>query len=160
MYHQGQLEGKRLRIPVQLRQAKREPVDQATMSFYDRLLRITNHHTFHDGEWQLLNLQSAGDASYGYLIAYLWYSQTSQHIVVVNLHSLRSQGRIQLNDMSEIQLAPSQGCVFHDLFTDKAYQHRVEELIHNGLLVCLEPFGAQILEARRHSDVSVEIPGG
>lgn len=145
LYHQGQLEGKRLRIPVQLRQAKQEPVDQGTMVFYDRLLKITNNKAFHDGQWRLLDIQAAGDVSCKNLIAYLWLSQTVQHMVVINLHSVMAQGRILFNNVSEIQLSPSQVYVFHDVFTDKKYQHPAEELIHKGLLVCLEPFGAQIL---------------
>ncbi len=144
LYHQGQLEGKRLRIPVQLRRAEPESVNEETKNFYDRLLNITNHKLFHDGQWQLLDIQTAGDFSYQNLIAYVWNYQTVCYVVVINLHSEVAEGRILFHKVSEIQASPSQDYVFHNVFTDQKYQYHSEELNQKGLLVSLEPFGAQI----------------
>ena len=145
LYHQGQLEGKRLRIPVQLRRAKPEAVDEETKNFYDRLLNITNHKLFHDGRWQLLDLQSVGMFLFKISLpicgiirgfATSWSSISIQ---------VRRKGRILFNKKSEMQISPSQNYVFHDSFTDKIQQHYGEELIDQGLLVSVEPFCAQIL---------------
>lgn len=115
------------------------------MNFYDRLLNITNHRTFHDGQWQLLEIQTFEDISFQNLIAYLWKYQTICYVVVINLHSGMGEGRILFTKVSEIQVSPSQDYVFHNVFTDQKYLHHGEELNQKGLLVSLEPFGAQIL---------------
>ena len=146
LFHQGQLEGKRLRIPVQLSRAQEEPADQETQAFYDSLLEISNQSLFHDGQWHFLDIQSAGDASYETLIAYLWQTKTQRHIVVVNIHSVMAQGRIRLSNILEIPSDPSQKYGLHDFFTAKEYHHPADEVFHQGLLVRLDPFGAQILK--------------
>jgi Alpha amylase, catalytic domain len=62
-FHQGQLEGRRNRIPVHLRRGPAEEVDPALFAFYDRLLACLRRSEAHDGEWRLLECVAAWDGN-------------------------------------------------------------------------------------------------
>ena len=53
-FHQGQREGKRVRIPVHLGRGPDEANDPAIAAFYDGLLECLKDPAFRDGDWQLL----------------------------------------------------------------------------------------------------------
>jgi glycosidase len=42
MYFQGQMEGRQIRLPIQLRQSKKESLDPEVMAFYNKLLPLIN----------------------------------------------------------------------------------------------------------------------
>jgi hypothetical protein len=53
LYHDGQLEGRRTRIPVFLGRGPDEPADGDLRAFYDRLLRAIADAQLRDGDWRL-----------------------------------------------------------------------------------------------------------
>ena len=53
LYHDGQLEGRRTRIPVFLGRGPDEPADDDLRAFYGRLLRAVADGDLRDGDWQL-----------------------------------------------------------------------------------------------------------
>ena len=57
-FHQGQREGKRVRIPIHLGRGPAEPPDAAIAAFYDGLLACLKDPAFRDGQWQLLECPS------------------------------------------------------------------------------------------------------
>ena len=52
LFHDGQLEGRRTRLPVQLVREPQENVDSEIMQFYARLLEIGKAPAFHDGDME------------------------------------------------------------------------------------------------------------
>ncbi len=62
-FHQGQREGKRVRIPVHLGRGPSEPVDEGISDFYGRLLACLKDPAFRDGSWQLLDCRPAWDGN-------------------------------------------------------------------------------------------------
>src|SRR5262249_45683984 len=104
-YHEGQLDGRRRRIPVQLARAEDEPSDQHVRGSYEKILRISNGSAFHEGVWTQLDPQPTGDGSHGNFIAYTWRSGKQSWLIAMNLSSRTSTARIFL---PEEMLASSQ----------------------------------------------------
>ena len=61
-FHQGQFEGRKIRISPHLVRAPLEPVDIEIETFYDALLSVLQDPTLQHGEWQSLDCRSAWDA--------------------------------------------------------------------------------------------------
>jgi hypothetical protein len=90
-FHHGQLEGRRIRVPVQLCRAPVEAPDKALSAFYAALLTLLKRKVLCRGVWCLLDCQpvSAEDHSGSQFVAYLWRDQEDgeQVLVVVNYSS-------------------------------------------------------------------------
>jgi hypothetical protein len=144
-YHDGQFEGRRARLPVQLGVMPDEPVDAALLAFYRRLLAIVDSAPFHDGEWRLLELSPAGDDSHENLVAWRWRGHPVDaplRIVVVNLGDGPAQGHVVLGgDL------PTGGetLAFDDLLDGQRYPWpRAAIETGGGLYVRLERGGAHV----------------
>ena len=147
LYHQGQLEGKHTRLPVQLQRAKEEPVDLVRADVYERLLHITNEKVFHEGQWQLIHIQSAGDSSFQNLVGYQWRSRTEQKIILVNLGAIESQGYIDGIEpigLTGLEHSPPSSFMYCDLLTGKEFIYNDKEIVHKGLHIHLAPYDARI----------------
>jgi glycosidase len=144
LYHQGQLGGKRVRIPVQLSRVQEEPDDEATAAFYDRILAITNEEVFHHGQWALLLARSADDASYNNIIAYQWKSSQDWRLIVVNLSAMVAQAHIHLHATITRELPEFSVYTLYDKFADKIHGGRWDDLMKSGLYVRLDPFECHI----------------
>jgi hypothetical protein len=62
-FHQGQREGKRVRIPVHLGRGPDEAAEPVIAAFYDLLLECLKDPAFRDGNWQLLECRPAWDGN-------------------------------------------------------------------------------------------------
>jgi hypothetical protein len=143
-YHQGQLEGRRRRLPVQLARAAAEVPDAEIEVFYRKLLAISNEEVFHRGEWGLLEVQPAGDATHNYLIAYHWRSAAAFKLVVVNLGAGPSQGLVPLSE----EVGATRDYIFFDQLNDQTYERLGSELASSGLFVRLEAHRAHLFDVR------------
>ena len=54
LLHDGQLAGRRIKLPVQISRQPDELLDPELYAFYERLLRERSHEVYRQGEWQLL----------------------------------------------------------------------------------------------------------
>ncbi|MGH9358185.1 MAG: alpha-amylase family glycosyl hydrolase [Terriglobia bacterium] len=141
-YHEGQLQGRKLHLPIQLGRAPDEPDDPEVAKLYARLLQISSHDVFHQQGWKLLEASSAGDASYRNLVVYRWQSGRDVRLVVANLGANASQGRICLDP----PIDASRRYWLSDLLNDKQYEREGKDLVESGLFVCLEGYRAHIFE--------------
>ena len=143
-YHQGELEGRRIRLPIDLRRAAPEEPDPAAQDFFNKILRFTNEDVFHCGSWNTLPVTPAGDSTSGNLIAYEWRSKASWKMIVTNLAGDASQGRIPLSD----RVSPSQQYTFDDELNGVQYQRDGRELRDSGLFVRRDAFGAHLFSIK------------
>lgn len=143
-FFDGQLEGARHRAPVQFGRWPDEPVSAEIRQLYSRLLPLADDALFHDGDWELLHVAEAGDASHGELIAWRWRQQDRLAVVVVNLSENPSQGHIPLLD-----LPPGDAWRFVDRLTGAEYAWRRADLDARGLYVRLDGGRAHVLLAER-----------
>jgi len=143
-FHQGQLEGRRHHLPVQLARAGPEPPDPLIRSFYERLLPISHAEVFHRGEWCLLQRRPAGDSTFEGLIPYRWRSKSAYKLVVANLAGYTAQGIVPL----EGEIEPGRDYDFYDQLNDVHYERGGEDLVRHGLFVRLEAHRAHLFDVR------------
>lgn len=141
-YHQGQLGGKKLRLPIQLRRAAAEKPNAQVQALYDKLLSIAGADAFHSGDWRLLEPRAAGDTSFQNLIAYQWASGTAVHVVAVNLSPAATRANLPLSAAFDAARA----YIFDDLLHEKSYEWRGEDLMRSGLFVRLDAFQSHIFK--------------
>ena len=141
---EGQLDGRRIRIPVQLGRCQPEPVEPELSAFYSRLLDALSEQVFHDGDWKLLEPREewAGNASHRNFIAYAWMLGEQRRLVVVNLGGLRSQCFLPLGSL---ELA-GKSCRLRDLLSDVEYVRDGDELVSRGLFFSLPAYGHHLFE--------------
>jgi hypothetical protein len=140
LYHQGELEGAEINLPITLRVGAVTAADPAATAFFTKILRITKDDIFHRGEWNLLTVTSEGDDSSGNLVVYEWRSDKAWKVIAVNLAGSASQGRVHFGDRP---LATKE-YVFYDELNDVRYIRSADELRSPGLFVRREGFDAHL----------------
>lgn len=143
-YFDGQIEGRKLRSPVQLGRWADEPIDAACRSMYERLLATTSAALFHAGEWKLLETSSAGDSSFADLIAFRWRDAGALAVVVSNLGSGVASGHVPVIT----DLPRGEAFDFADRLTGATYRWTRKSLDVRGLFVRLGPGQAHLFEVR------------
>jgi hypothetical protein len=97
LFHEGQFEGYRVRLPVFLRRRPEEVPDRDLRVFYKTLLQTIRSADFRDGEWKLCERIGLPDnGSYLNVVAWCWEKEADRHLIVVNLSDVRSQARVKL----------------------------------------------------------------
>jgi hypothetical protein len=141
-YYQGELEGRKIQAPIQLRRIADEPADPVSVKFFTQLLQITNEDVFHSGQWRMLPVNAEGDAPPDGLIAYEWRTDKAWKIVVVNLSGGTCQGRIPLGGGVDAKAQ----YVFWDQANNVKYPRTGEELNSLGLFVRRDAFEAHLFD--------------
>lgn len=97
-FHTGQLEGYRLKVPMQLCRSPQEPVDPLVHHLYRRLLDCLKQPTLRQGEWQLLEALPAweGNPTWSDFILYTWFHHETLLLVAVNYSPHPSQCYVRL----------------------------------------------------------------
>ena len=92
LFHEGQLEGRKIRLPVFLGRRPAEPVDQGLQTFYEKLLAAIHAPIFHDGAWKLCECSGWPDnQSCQNLVAWSWVKDNDRRLIVVNLSDRAAQ---------------------------------------------------------------------
>jgi hypothetical protein len=141
-FYDGQLEGRRIKSPVQLGRWPDEPVDEKVRAMYRRLLTFARAPLLHHGDWRLLHVTAAGDHSFNDIVAYRWRAGTALAVIAVNLCASASQAHVQLAD----DLPDGDEFDFVDVLTDARYLWTRESLMASGLYVRLEAGSAHVFE--------------
>jgi len=141
-YHQGELEGRRVHLPITLRIAADEPPDPISANFFRKILQITRQDVFHEGKWNLLDVAPEGDAPTDALLVYEWRSTKAWKIIAVNLAAYTSQGRVHLAD----RVSPQQNYIFNDELNNVRYDRTGQELHNIGLFIRRDAFQAHLFD--------------
>jgi hypothetical protein len=141
-YQQGELEGRKIRLPITLRMAADEPVDLYSSAFFRKILTLTRENIFHQGKWNMLDVAAEGYTSPAGLLVYEWRSNEAWKIIAVNLVAGASQGRVHLAD----RVSAAKQYVFYDQLNEVRYDRNGAELHDVGLFIRLEGFQAHIFD--------------
>ncbi|KIO49812.1 alpha-amylase family glycosyl hydrolase [Nitrosospira sp. NpAV] len=93
-FHQGQFEGRKIRIPVHLRRGPAEPVDHTVAEFYTALIECLRDPVFREGNWRLLECCPAWDGNWtsACFIAYSWTGEDGgKRLIAINYSDHQSQ---------------------------------------------------------------------
>jgi len=93
LLHQGQIEGRRIRAPLQLRRIADEPVDIEIQQFYTTLLTALKDDTLHLGKWMLVEVEGAQT-----VFSWLWELGASRAFVCVNYSPREAVCSIKLDE--------------------------------------------------------------
>ncbi len=143
LFHDGQFEGRRVRLPVFLRRRPEEPTDRSLENFYRTLLKTLRAEDFKKGDWHLCERTGWPDnQSHLNLVAWYVHSERTRHLIVVNLSDSPSQGRIQL----PIETRDGRKVRMTDAISGTQYERSGDEIREAGLYVELDPWGYHVLE--------------
>ncbi|MCX7874533.1 MAG: alpha-amylase family glycosyl hydrolase [Melioribacteraceae bacterium] len=141
LFFDGQFEGKKIKIPVQLGREPQEKILEDVKCFYEKLLTITSHKVFNYGEWKLLEPISSwiNNFSFKNILAWEWNYETERRIVVVNYSSSIATCRLKI----DVTGYPDE-FVIKDLLNQVEYLRSSEEIHSLGLYIELKPFHSHI----------------
>jgi hypothetical protein len=97
LFHEGQFEGRKIRLPVFLGRRPPEPVDEAGRAFYRRLLEEAARPIYQDGTFALCERWGwEGNPAYQDLVGWCWRLGDERRLVVVNLGRERASARVKV----------------------------------------------------------------
>jgi len=148
LVHEGQLEGRRVRLPVFLARRPIESPDAPTREFYDRCLATVTSPILRDGQWKLCEQSGWPDnASVQNLVAWSWQHADGRYLIVVNLSADSAQGRVKVDWPGVAGTAWR----LTDVLTGTTYDRAGDEMSTSGLYVDLAAWGAHVFECRQRN---------
>lgn len=143
LWHEGQFEGYRIKLPVQLGRRPNENPDTDLYGFYNKLIIEAHHPVYSQGAWALRQVVRAWpeNATNDHLIAYTWRLDDTRRLIVVNYSEHQSQGRIPMHDF---ELGEHTWKLVDILDHNKVYHRDGGRLASDGLYVDLMPWSAHI----------------
>jgi hypothetical protein len=145
LVHEGQLEGRRVRLPVFLGRRPVEAPDAGLKEFSLCLLKAVGEEVFESGEWRLCECQGWPDnPSSRNLLAWRWRLGEELRLVVVNYSRSPSQGLVRLA-VSDLR---GKGVTLQDAFSGARYSRSGDEIAQSGLFVDLPAWGYHFFRVR------------
>lgn len=143
LIHEGQMVGRRVRLPVFLARRPEESPDADLLAFYRILLETLSRGDFLSGTWRLCDRWGwPGNDSYLNLVSWCWQKADSRCLMVVNLSDTAAQClvRIPWDDLK------GRTWRLKDAFTSAEYEREGDEMCGPGLYVDLPAWGFHFLE--------------
>jgi hypothetical protein len=147
LFHEGQLEGRRVRISPHLVRGPDEPVDRHTAQLYARLLAALRDPLLRDGAWSLLDCVPAweGNPSADQFVACRWQGpQPRWLLAAVNYAAHQGQCFVRLPPAD----LGAQMLRLRDLLGDAVYDRPADDLRQRGLYLDLAPWGHHLFEVQ------------
>jgi hypothetical protein len=145
LLHDGQLTGRRVRVPIQLRRRPPEPPDPSLAVFYERLLHLVRDPLFRRGSWRMVETRAAweGNPTWENFLAY--ERQIDHRRAWIIVHFAAHQGQcFAAFDAGDLR---GRRVELHDLLSGVNYIREGDDLA-NGLYVDLPAFGVHLFEVR------------
>ena len=146
LFHEGQFEGRKTRVPVFLGRRPKEPVNRELQAFYKKLLKSIDSPVFRNGQWKLCDRKGWPDnGSYQNLVAWTWASNDERYLIAVNLSDSAVQARII------VPWSDASGANWHidDTLSEATYERNGDEMHEQGLYVELGSWGYNFFQCRR-----------
>jgi hypothetical protein len=146
LLHDGQLEGRRQKLPVQLLRRPVEPKEEGIFGFYARLLDIVRNPVFRRGKWKLLNVRPAwhDNPTWQNFMAFWWQLDgVGSRLVIVNYAPHSGQAYVEVS----AEGLECNSCEFRDLMSEAQYVRDKHGLISRGMYFDLVGYGFHIFES-------------
>ena len=137
LFHEGQLEGRKVRVPVFLGRRPQETLSASLSDYYHNLISTIDNDVFRNGNWQRCEIRGWPDNdSCRNLLAWTWQKDKERYLVIVNFSVANSQGMVR------VQWDGIIGKTLHltDILIGEKCDRSGSEMIDNGLYVDLKPW--------------------
>jgi hypothetical protein len=143
LLHEGQFEGRKVRLPVFLARRPAEAVDPDLAAFYQRLLPETQRDVFRNGDWRLCEKNGWPDnQSCLNMLPWCWVKDGERYLVVVNYSAGPSQALVRV-PWDELR---GKTWRLHDVLTGTTYDRSGDEMRDAGLYVDLESWEVYLFQ--------------
>jgi hypothetical protein len=142
-FHEGQLDGRRIRVSMHLGRRPEEPVDSVLQEFYQKLLACLQRTELRGGRWQLLEAHPAweGNSTWDRFLAFAWEGEAGQRfLVIVNYGPTQGQCYVRL-PFDDLQGGK---VMLQDLMSDAGYEREGDHLLNPGLYLDLPAWGFHV----------------
>ncbi|MFW9827877.1 MAG: alpha-amylase family glycosyl hydrolase [Candidatus Thorarchaeota archaeon] len=148
LINEGQTNGYKIKLPVQLGRYPNELVNENVMEFYQKLLSSIPDREFENGSWSLCKTErvNSNESSYSDVIAYLWWVNGEFRLIVVNYSSKMTKAHVRIKPFN---FDASNKWDFIDLLTNKIYTYKGQDLFKYGLYVELNGWKGHIFDIRK-----------
>jgi hypothetical protein len=142
LLHDGQLEGRTVRVPVFLSRRKEEPENTELKLFYLQLLKILQSDAICNGKWSACAVSGWPDnQSCQSLVAWEWLDNQENLLIVINLSDKPAQAIVK----SSFSYLPGRTYQLFDVLSGELYRRDGEEMNDPGLYVVLKAWGVHTL---------------
>jgi hypothetical protein len=146
LLHDGQLDGRRVRLPVFLGRAPDEPPDPDLERWYRALLGVLRQPAFRSGRWELCARSGwPGNDRWSQLVAWCWEGaapgDVDRWLIVVNLGAWTAAGHVTApSSWGDLRGAAVR---LVDPVHDTSFDRPGDDLL-DGLYVQLDPWGSHL----------------
>ena len=141
-FHAGQLEGRHIRVPMQIAFRPHEAPDPLVVAFYDRLLTCLRRPEPRDGNWQLLDCRAcwSDNPTWESYVCMLWQAGDKTLLICVNYGPRQAQCFVPL----PVPSLAGREVMLRDLMNPIKYARSGDELIGRGLFLDMPAWGYHI----------------
>jgi len=155
LLHEGQFDGRKVRLPVFLGRRPAEAPDKELAAFYGRLLKATNREVFRNGDWRLCERSGWPDNQTCLnVLAWCWSGGTERFLVVINFGPQPAQARVHV-PWDELR---GKQWRLADALSGESYDRSGDEMRDAGLYVELAPWQCHLFEAQAPSAMPSATP--
>lgn len=145
LLHEGQFEGRKVRLPVFLGRRPAEPVDRDLMDFYAKLLQETGRDLFRNGEWRLCERSGWSDnQSCQNILTWCWVKDDERALVLVNFSDVTSQALVRV-PWDELR---DKAWLLDNRLSGQFFERSGNDMRDAGLFVELKPWEYQLFQVR------------
>jgi hypothetical protein len=145
LLHEGQFEGRKVRLPVFLGRRPAEPADPDLSTFYKKLLKAVNRDIFRNGEWRLCERSGWPDnQSCRNILTWCWAKDNERCLIIVNFSAGSSQALVTIpwDELRGKQWRLS------DVLSGETYDRSGDEMRDGGVYFDLKPWQCHIFHVR------------
>jgi hypothetical protein len=142
LVHEGQLDGRRVQLPVFLGRRPDEALDPGLHAFYERLFGSLKDGVLRTGDWQLARRSGwEGNDTWENLVCWGWRGAAARKLVVVNLSGAPASGHVAVewDDLGDSSWQ------LDDASSGEVYERSGDDL-RNGLYVSLDAWGWHLFD--------------
>jgi hypothetical protein len=143
LLHEGQFEGRKVRLPVFLGRRPAEPVDQDLVAFYGSLLKETTRDVFRNGEWRLCERSGWPDnQTCRNILTWCWVKEDERYLIVINFGQGAAQALVHV-PWDELR---GKQWRLDDVLSGETYERSGSDMRDAGLYVDLKPWKCHLFQ--------------
>jgi glycosidase len=143
LLHEGQFEGRKVRLPVFLARRPVEQIENELVDFYARLLKATNREVFRNGAWRLCERSGWPDnQSCQNLLSWCWVKDDERYLILINFWQEALQARVHV-PWDELR---GKEWRLNDVLSGETYERGGSEMRDAGLYFDLRPWKFHVFQ--------------